>query len=174
MAEVQLKKVSWWHKSIVDWELEHPSLMLGDCARAFNVSQTWLSVIRNSDAFRAYEEGRRAEHNSNVSKSIIDRVEEVAEISLDVLHERIKKEKETIGLREVNNTAALALKALGFGQPKNRNDASVNVNFNFGADQELLASARAKMKLINSRTIEQEPEILADGNEMLEPLPATA
>ncbi len=152
MSATQIKKINWWHKSIFDWEIANPSLKLNDCAKAFGVSATWLSIIRNSDIFIEYAALRREEHNNNVSKTVIERVEDVADISLEVLEERIRNERRTLGLGIVNNTAEMALKALGFGQkPSGRGEGTqVNVILG-GADPALLARAREKMRTVNAR-----------------------
>jgi len=149
MAMNQVKKVSFWHESIVDWELQNPEKSMGDCALYFNVTETWLSTIRNSDIFKEYSALRRGEHNENISMSIIDRAEAVAGVSLEVLEERIQKERDTIGLGIVNDTAAMALKALGFGQ-KQDTRSNTQVNIVLGADPALLARARDKMRLANA------------------------
>ncbi len=151
MAMNQVKKVSYWHESIVDWELQNPKKSMGECAEYFNVTEAWLSVIRNSDIFKEYAALRRGEHNDNVSMSIIDRAEAVAGVSLEVLEERIQKERETIGLGIVNDTAAMALKALGFGQKQSgRGGGDTQVNIVLGADPALLARARDKMRRANA------------------------
>ena len=156
MSATQIKKVSWWHESILDWELENPDKNLGECAREFRVSETWLSIIRNSDVYREYAALRRKDHNENVSKSIIERVEDVADLSLEVLHERIEKERETIGLKIVTQTCELALKSLGFGQRSDSKETQVNVTIG-NIDPSLLERARNKMKLINDENIQLPP-----------------
>ena len=152
MAMNQVKKVSFWHESIVDWELQNPEKSMGDCALYFGVTEPWLSVIRNSDIFKEYAALRRGEHSENVSLSIVERAEAVAGVSLEVLEERIQKERNTIGLGIVNDTAAMALKALGFGQKQDGRGGgnSTQVNIVLGADPELLARARETMRLANA------------------------
>jgi len=114
----QVKKVSYWHQSIVEWELDNPEQSMGDCARYFNVTEPWLSTIRNSDIFREYAAMRQDEHFDNVSMGIVERVERVAGMSLEVLEERIDRERESIGLNVVNDTASMALKALALGRKR--------------------------------------------------------
>lgn len=162
MAMNQVKKVSFWHESIVDWELQNPDKSMGECAEYFGVTEPWLSVIRNSDIFREYSALRRGEHNENVSMSVIDRVEAVAGVSLEVLEERIRAERHSIGLGIVNDTATMALKALGFGKKQDSRTNNTQVNIVLSADPELLARARDKMRLANAHPQEQlkeeEPE----------------
>ncbi len=152
MAEVQINKMSWWHKSIVDWELEHPDRKLGECALEMGVTESWLSTIRNSDIYREYEALRRIEHNENVSKSVIEQVDELAGTALGVLNERIKNERDKIGLGVVIDAGGMALKALGFG-PKHggRGGDGPQVVIQLGAaSPELLERARGAMKQVNS------------------------
>lgn len=176
MAATQIKKIAWWHESIVDWELQNPDRTMGDCARALNVTEPWLSIIRNSDIFRAYSERRRAIHSRAVSRSIVDQVESVAKLSLDVLEERLAKERETVGLGVVNNACSMTLKALGFGIAKDSRDSNTQVTVVIGqASPELLQRARDKMKIIN-----QPPELLPpleendNHNELERSVPTTA
>lgn len=154
MAVKQVLKVSWWHESVVDWKLKNPELNQGDCARHFNVSESYMSILCNSDAFRAYEAGRRAEHNKAVSKDIIEQVEEVASVSLEVLHERIDKERDSIGLKIVGETCEMALKSLGFGVKPASGQPVNNVLVLNAATPEALESARGKMRLINQSSPE--------------------
>jgi hypothetical protein len=120
------------------------------------VTQSYLSVVINSDAFRDYFNARRAEHNGSVSKSIIERVEELAGTTLEVLNERIAAERKTVGLSAVSDAAEIALKALGFGAQKqnngNGNFQQNNVQNVFhigGASLDTLESARADMRALN-------------------------
>lgn len=156
MSATQIKKVNWWHKSIFDWEIANPSLKMKDCAVAFGVSETWLSIIRNSDIYMEYAALRREEHNDNVSKTVIERVEDVADVSLEVLEERIRAERKTLGLGIVNNAAEMALKALGFGQKSSsRGDTQINVILG-AADPALLERARETMRTVNAH---KEPDL---------------
>ena len=151
MSATQLKKMSWWHESILDWELNNPDKSMGECALTFGVTETWLSIIRNSDIYKEYAAQRRILHNENVSKSIIERVEEVAGVSLEVLQERIDRERHTIGLGIVNDTCGMALKALGFGVKHGGEGSQVNVMIGV-ASPELLDRAREKMRLIGAHS----------------------
>lgn len=149
-GNLRVKKISWWHQAIVDWQFENPGATLQDCAAYFNVTQAWLSTIRNSDAFKGYEMQRRQEHNANVSESVISKVEKLAALTVEVLHERIDAERDSIGLNGVKETADMALKALGFGVPRGgNNNANTQVNVNL-VDASALARARETMRQVNA------------------------
>ena len=146
-----LVKVSEWHKDIFNWEIEHPGVNLSICAEHFGVGETWLSTIRNTDVYKEYSAQQRLNHNYNVSRSVIEGVEAVAGVALEVIEERIKKERDTIGLGVVNDAANMALKALGFGNKSNGRGGETQVNVILGAaTPEALEKARDKMRLINA------------------------
>ena len=145
-----LVKVSEWHKDIFNWEIEHPGVNLSICAEHFGVGETWLSTIRNTDVYKEYAAQQRLNHNYNVSRSVIEGVEAVAGVALEVIEERIKKERDTIGLGVVNDAANMALKALGFGNKSNGRGGETQFNVFLGAaSPEALEKARDKMRLIN-------------------------
>ena len=76
-------------------------------------------------------------------------MEEVATVSLEVLNERIDRERETIGLKLVGETCDMALKALGFGAKPANGQPVNNVLVLNAATPEGLEQARSNMKLIN-------------------------
>lgn len=148
-----LQKISWWHEAVVDWELVHPRGALGECAEYFNVSQAWLSTLRNSDVFREYKAKRMKSFHDRVEVNVVDKLNNLAGITLDVLQERVEKNREAISIDAVANVAQLALKSLGFGVPKApepRNaTATPTVNINVNVSPEVLSRARERMRTIN-------------------------
>lgn len=151
----------------MDWMLENPQATLGDCARAMNVTQSYLSVVINSDAFKDRFNARREEHNAGVSKSVIERVEELAGTALEVLNERIAAERANVGLGAVTDAAEIALKALGFGGSGKASNGNGNFNQSNttnnnvfvleGASRDTLAAARADMRALNGGTPHMPP-----------------
>ena len=143
-----IKRVNWWHERIVDWELMNPQLTMGDCALHFGKSETWISRIRNSDAFNEFRDRRIAEHQDMVSTSVIDKTEILAKQSLDLLHTRIREEQETIALSFVKETAEMALKALGYSRGAAAPSGAGGTTIFLGiADPDALARAREKLRL---------------------------
>ncbi len=154
MAELQVAKVNHHHRFIVDWELENPGGKMGELAAILGCTESHLSVVRNSDAFKDYRDRRREAHNENISKSLIDNVEELANTSVEVLNERIQKERKELGLGIIRETGEMALKALGFGNPRGSKGTSVNISI--GVPAEDLERARGKMRERNGTVIEGE------------------
>lgn len=164
-GNTHIKRTNWWHEQVVDWELMNPSATLGDCARHFGKTEGWLSTVRNSDAFREFRARRIAEHQNMVSETVIEKVEGLAALTLDTLHERIEREKDDIPLAFVRETAETALKALGYGGRGAAPAAVVQVNV---VSAEALGRAR---DLMRNRTIEPVEELaLAEAD--CESLPA--
>lgn len=147
--QVQIKSISHWHEQIVDWMLANPHLTLGQCAAYFNKTQNWLSAVIHTDLFQAYKARRFQEHQEHVSHSVITRVNGLAGLSLEVLQERIEKERETIPLGIVKDSAELTLKACGFG-PKQATSTPTTVNLNVNSvSATLLAEAREDLRQLH-------------------------
>lgn len=150
-SQYQIEKVGSWHKLIFDWEIEHPGASVEACAAHFNVTPGWMSTVRNSDCYLEYAARLRNNHHNNVSKNVLEQIEELAHVSLEVLEERINKERLSIGLSIVNDSAAMALKAMGFGAKDTGrgNNTQINLILN-GADKGVLERAREKMRTVNA------------------------
>lgn len=169
MAEShQVKRITPNHEAIVDWEILHPGGTMRNCADEIGMSESAISIIRNSDIFKDYRNRRLADHHSHISESVVEKTELLACTSLDVLEERIDRERREIALGGVKDTAEMALRALGFGpaaQPAR--GAGSNLTVIVGASPEMLADARAKMRLVNPT------QELEDATTTVEQLPAT-
>ncbi len=169
-GNTHIKRTNWWHEQLVDWELMNPSANMGDCARHFGKTEGWLSTVRNSDAFREFRARRIAEHQGMVSESVIDKVEGLAALTLDTLHDRIEGDRDNIGLGFVRETAELALKALGYCGKGAAAPVAPIVQVNV-VSAESLERARGLMrdKLVNT----EEPILVGTTAETdHEPLPA--
>jgi hypothetical protein len=145
MAATGPKKISWWHEMLVDMMLARPEWSGGDLAEYFEVTESWLSQIINSDIFRAYRAQRFHTHQEKVSVDIIDKVEKLAVKSLDVLDKKMDVALENIAdvpIGPVRETSAMALKALGYGV---NNGSAVQVNIGI-ADPKLLIEARQTIR----------------------------
>ena len=148
MARAQIKKLSWWHESLMEWMLLNPDRPLREAAIYFSVSQAWLSTVIHSDAFQAVFEQRRNEHAVRVSASIIQKAETIAHLALDEVTEQLEK-GEIVAPKPLLATAEMALKTLGYSA---RSDAPIpNVlnqqNNTFVVAKEDLERARERMAL---------------------------
>lgn len=145
-----IKKLSWWHESIVDWMLLNPEGKLGQCARDLGVTASWLSTIVNSQLFRELLAKRRLEHASNISTSVIDKTQGITHLALELVEERLSRDDVMpLSYKEIRETAELGLKAMGYTA---RSGGAVVINNPSGAVQvntvtpEMLENARKKMQ----------------------------
>ena len=167
----QVKNLMPRHEAIVDWEILNPGGTQRECSAALDMGEAQISIIRHSDIFIDYRSRRLRAHHENISDSVVGKVENVACLSLDIMHERFSKERETIPLGGVKDTAEMTLKALGFGMPKSTVPPAVggNVTVIIGAPPALLEQARNKM-----RTVNETPETLEPAKEGPETVQQTA
>ena len=152
----QIKKVGWWHEEIFNWMISNPEKKLGECAQVMGVTQAWLSTVINSDVFKEKLEERRELHFANVSQDVASKIGSLADLSLDVLTERIEAERANIGLGIVKDSAEMALKAAGYIGPRpgsnGRGGVDVSVYLPGSIDKRTLEDSRA---LMNQRQPEQ-------------------
>ncbi len=148
---LQIDNIRYRHKAIADSMIAEPEKKQRVLAHELDISETHLSIIVNSDAFEEYFALRRADHEERISEDIIAKFGHLAEECVDTLIERIQDERETVGLGVVVDATKVAVSALGLGGGGSRHGVGPvggpTVNLFLGAvDQELLASARAKMR----------------------------
>ena len=153
-ASASIKKVRAWHEELLEFILANPRASGMEIALYFNVTEAWVSTVKNSDAFQELWAKRRGEHFSRVSSNISEKVTALAEVTVDALTDKIEQQKrkgelEIQTLTEVSN---MALKALGFGA-KREASTGVNVSVNTGptyvVDKDTLAKAReAKAQML--------------------------
>lgn len=163
MTATQLKNgLRAWHEELLEFMIANPRANLQETAFFFNVSISWISIVKNSDAFREMWAKRRGEHFSTVSAGISERVTALAEITVDGLTKKVEAElakgdqgASISALREVADTA---LKALGFGVKQNGVVINAPSQTNVFINKETLAAARAaKARFADTITIDTEP-----------------
>lgn len=145
-ASASVKKVSWWHERLADWMIAHPDRTLGEAAKYFNVTPTWLSVIKNSDAFRDYWASRSAEASSYMLADIKDKTLLVTEMALDRLIDRVNTTGDVMPPDLLLDVAKTGLKSLGYGVTPAAPAAGSNVNIQLNVTPGALETARQKMQ----------------------------
>lgn len=153
MSATQLKNgVRAWHEELLEFIIANPRASGAETALFFNVSESWISIVKNSDAFQELWATRRGEHFSKVSANIAERVTALAEVTVDALTKKVEQETRegsaSIGtLKEVSD---MALRSLGFGGGRGAPTIQLNTNgpTQVFIDKDTLARAReAKAKL---------------------------
>jgi len=158
MGMVQIKAVRAWHEELLEFILANPRASGAEIALYFNVTEAWLSTVKNSDAFKELWAKRRGEHFSRVSSNLSEKVTALAEVTVDALTDKIEeaKRKNELQIQTLTEVSAMALKSLGFGaKDKASNNAPVvNVN-TYVVDKDTLARAR-EAKARSAITIDSE------------------
>lgn len=116
MGAIQIKSVRWHHDRIIDFILAHPTAPTqAEIAAHFGFTQSWISIIINSDAFRHRLEERKAELvDPVIAASIEERLNALAKRSLDKLLDRLDS-----GV-PVSNSDLVAMAKLGVGDKNTR------------------------------------------------------
>ncbi len=105
------KRLRWNHDLVIDTMLADPGLTQTDIARQFNVSNTWVSILVNSDAFKERLRERKAELMDPVLRaSLEEKLNGIANTALD----RLAKRLDNPGL-EMKNQDLIAIAKLGIG-----------------------------------------------------------
>lgn len=146
MSATQLKNgVRAWHEELLEFTLANPRASLQEASLFFNVSISWISIVKNTDAFRELWAKRRGEHFSRVSATVSERVTALAEITVDKLTQKVELDPD-VSIAQLKEVGDLALKALGFGVSKgnlNIHTGPQQTNNTFLIDKDTLAAARA-------------------------------
>ena len=166
---VQVKKVSNWMQALSDWMILNPQARAYDAAEFFGVTEAWLSTVKNSDAFKQFHQMRRDQHFDRISEDVGGKLQNLAEISLDELTERVEEERDQMSIQTLHDLSKMAVGALGFGNRgggvvinQHNDNRSVLVN-----DQNALAESRERLAairkendkaLLESRVTEVEAE----------------
>lgn len=148
---IQIKAVNWRHEALADLMITSPHLTLGEIAKELGISMAWLSIVKNSDAFKDYWLIRRRQHADAVTNGIKEKAAALTEMSLDALIQdaQVKMELGILPPEEARANVDLITKRFGFdgmSQPQN-GQPQVQLNVSL-VSSEALEQARAKMRAI--------------------------
>ena len=156
---IQRKPTRWWHEALVDDMLMYPKCLMADRAKRLKYSESYLSLIMNSDMFKALYTRRRAEYSAALDAGIQHKLGMAANKALDIMMETLDTKRNSIPFPALADFADTTLERLGYGTKS----AAVQVNINTPPliTQEQLAEARATLRAVETqRTIEHKPNEL--------------
>lgn len=165
------KPVRWWHEAIIDDMIAFPMDNLEKRSQRLNYSPSYLSIIMNTDMFRAAWEARRRQHSELVSLGISTKVGAVAAKSLDIMLETLESKRGAIPFSSLSKTTEVALAALGYGSKApavavNVDARQQNNTVNVSVTPEQLAEARAALQRAESaRALEPPTQKVESGSD---------
>lgn len=111
----ELKNVRWNHEELIDHMLANPGQHQREIAKVFDRTETWISIIVNSDAFKARLAERKEELVDPILKATLnDRICAAANKSMELVLEKLNSPlppKDDF----IMEAAKLSLGALGYG-----------------------------------------------------------
>jgi len=116
-----------WYSAIADWQLANPGRPIAECAKALGKHPNTVSLIASSDMYRDYFARRREEWTREHDFALINKTTRVAEMSLDLMIDKMEKQGDKIPMNIVTGVATSALDRLGYA-PKTAPSVEVNVN----------------------------------------------
>jgi len=148
MSATQIKKVSHRHEAIIDWLLGNPDVKnLQLLCDQIGVSRSWLSIVMNSDAFRAEYVKRRDEYNQLYAGAVQRKLYDVSLAALDRVAEALQEEE--VDPRFALDAVDKTTNRLGFGPSKgNAPVVQLTQNNIHMVDKGLLENARQAMKKV--------------------------
>ena len=139
-----IRKVNHWHQRFADWLIANPDKPLSAAAKEFDVTLSWLSTVKNSDAFIDYFTELSRSHSRAVSLTIADKTRAVAEMCLDEMGRRLETDAQILPFETIKDTADTMLKRAGYGEARGAaTPVQVNVGLVTRGDLEAL---RVKMR----------------------------
>jgi hypothetical protein len=111
----EITKVRYTHDAIIDMIIANPAVSQGDLAREFGFTESWMSIIINSDSFQERLANRKGELvDPKIKASIEARLDAIARRALDRLLDKIDNN------HPVSNSDLIRMAALGVGDRNKR------------------------------------------------------
>lgn len=163
------KQVRWWHEAIIDDMLLHPLDDLKTRGARLGYKPAYLSLIINSDMFKAVYEQRRALFQDRLDQNIANKLVGVASLSLDIMKESLEKKRSAIPFKDLAAANDSLLNRLGYGGGSGGAPGSVNVNVNTGSQlvaapvtKEQLEAARGVIRSVEQKNASETPQLAVD------------
>lgn len=143
------RPVKWWHESIIDDMLLHPTDTHAQRGARLGYSSQAVMMLINSDMFKAAYEARRGELRSRLDDGITQKLLKTANLGLDLLHKKMEEKQTSIPFKDLLEANNSLLSRLGYGVEKN---SGTNVQVNVGTQappavtSEALAQARQRLR----------------------------
>jgi CHAD domain-containing protein len=112
------RKMRWWYEALADYMIANPKAKQNDMALYFDRGVATISTILNSDSFKAYMRQRRDEHAKTLDSDVRNKLLTLTGDVLDIMIDKVDKKRDTLPIADLQRTADMTLKALGFTAPQ--------------------------------------------------------
>lgn len=161
-------RLRYWHEAIIDDMLINPFSTIKERAARLGYTEGWLSLVTNSDMFKAAFAARRQQFNEQIAQSASQKLARVADAGLDAMLSILEKKRDSLPFDKVAEATTSVLDRLGFSPPAKGGGAAPTVQVNVGAgagaqvqvSPEQLAEARARLRQVETHTAEATPPAL--------------
>jgi hypothetical protein len=105
----------WWHDALIDYMLTHPGAPLKEIALEFKRSISHISVIINTDMFKARFAQRRESFNQELGASVQRKMLGALDLALDVVTDQLNTKRSQIPFKDTAAFVNTTLERLGYG-----------------------------------------------------------
>lgn len=147
----QILKVNDFHQQLALYMIQNPAATLAQTATHFKYSAAYLSIVRNSDAFKAFY-SKLFDRQFSQLEQINCKLMASTEQALDRLNNKLETIGDQLSASELKDIADDGLKRLGFGAMKTSAGPSIHVHSPgvVVVDRGDLESARQRMAEVHS------------------------
>lgn len=122
MTNAEFRKgmqLKYHHQAMVDAMVANPYIQVNELAKIFGRTPSWISIVKNSDAFQALLAKRTEELTDPLIREEIDaRFKTITQVSLQRLQEKLEKPASALEDAFVLKAVELGMKSQGIGLPK--------------------------------------------------------
>lgn len=144
------KPVRFAHEAIIDDLLAYPRSTGKERSARLGYSESYLSIVMNTDMFKAYFEERRLLYNQRFDHAIQHKTMVAVDKALDLVVESLDKKRDKIPFTELAEFTDRTLERLGYGVKQN-SMVNVLVNTAPAVTKEQLADARRDLRAIEEQ-----------------------
>jgi len=111
---LQITRVNAFHEALALYIIQNPRAKLKEMAQHFRCSPQWISIVRNSDAFKVYY-AERMDKQFDAVGDIIDQTKAMTAMALELMNEKLESIGTELSIGELKDIADTGLKRLGYG-----------------------------------------------------------
>lgn len=117
-----------WHEQIIDFMLANPAASLKQMSAHFGKTISHLSIIINTDMFKARLAERRASFNEALTHNIQRKLLTTLDATLDVVQEQLATKRAQLPFKDTTAFVNSTLERLGYGAKNGGTNVNVQVN----------------------------------------------